>query len=129
MQNHLHILCNVYGVEFVEVNAAYSSFVGNCVYGNETTPDLIAASIEIARRGYKKYLKDWFYPSIISMVRYREVLGNQWKKELKLNFRSWKKLGNQIKESKWMYRFLLAKCDAVLEISYKKRLCTTYLFA
>ena len=30
-----------------------------------------------------------------------------------------KKLNEQIKESKWMYRFLLNKCDAVSEISYK----------
>ena len=129
IKNNLQVLCGTYGVQFVEVNSAYSSIIGNFLYGSETTPDPIAASIELARRGYKKFLKSWFYPPVVSTERLKEVLGTQWKDELKLNFRSWKKLGNQIKESKWMYRFLLAKCNAVSEISYKKRLCTTYLFA
>ena len=128
IKNHLQILCNVYGVEFVEVNAAYSSFVGNCIYGNETTPDMIAASIEIARRGYKKYLKDWFYPSIISMDRYREVLGNQWKKELKLHLRSWKTMFKQIKESKLRYRFPLVDKVAVLSKNYYKKKINLYCF-
>ena len=127
-KQNLQVLCGTYGVKFIEVNSAYSSIIGNFLYGNSTTPDPIAASIELARRGYKKFLKSWFYPPVVSTERLKEVLGTQWKDELKLNFRSWKKLGNQIKESKWMYRFLLAKCDAVLEVSYKKRLCTTYLF-
>lgn len=129
IKNNLQVLCGTYGVKFIEVNPAYSSIIGNFLYGNSTTPDPVAASIELARRGYKKFLKSWFYPPVVSAERLKEVLGTQWKDELKLNFRSWKKLGNQIKESKWMYRFLLAKCDAVSEISYKKRLCTTYLFA
>lgn len=128
-KQNLQVLCGTYGVQFIEVNPAYSSIIGNFLYGNSTTPDPIAASIELARRGYKKFLKSWFYPPVVSTERIKEVLGTQWKDELKLNFRSWKKLNEQIKESKWMYRFLLAKCDAVSEVSYKKRLCTTYLFA
>lgn len=128
-KQNLQVLCGTYRVQFVEVNSAYSSIIGNFLYGSETTPDPVAASIELARRGYKKFLKSWFYLPVASTERLKEVLGTQWKDELKLNFRSWKKLGNQIKESKWMYRFLLAKCDAVSEVSYKKRLCTTYLFA
>ena len=129
IKNNLQVLCGTYRVQFVEINPAYSSIIGNFLYGSSTTPDAIAASIELARRGYKKFLKSWFYPPVASTERLKEVLGTQWKDELKLNFRSWKKLGEQIKESKWMYRFLLAKCDAVSEVSYKKRLCTTYLFA
>lgn len=58
-------LCNIYGVEFIEVNACYSSFVGNFCYGSDSIPDMIASSIEIARRGYKKFSKEWFYPPLI----------------------------------------------------------------
>ena len=127
-KQNLQVLCGTYGVKFIEVNSVYSSIIGNFLYGSKTTPDPVAASIELARRGYKKFLKSWFYPPVVSTERLKEVLGTQWKDELKLHFRSWKKLGEQIKESKWMYRFLLNKCDAVSEVSYKKRLCTTYLF-
>jgi hypothetical protein len=42
-------LCNIYGVELIEVNAAYSSIIGNFKHGSESCPDMIAASIEIAR--------------------------------------------------------------------------------
>lgn len=48
----LSLLCKF---SLVEVNPCYSSFVGNIVFGNENTPDMIAASIEIARRGYRKF--------------------------------------------------------------------------
>jgi IS605 OrfB family transposase len=57
VKQHLNTLCNVYGVELIEVNAAYSSIIGNFKHGNENTPDMIAASIEIARRSYKKFEK------------------------------------------------------------------------
>ena len=60
--SHLKTLCSSYGISLVEVNAAYSSIVGNLAYGNATTPDMIAASIEIARRAYRKFEKGWFYP-------------------------------------------------------------------
>jgi len=46
----------------IEVNAAYTSQIGNILHGNEQCPDMVAASIEIARRGYKKFEKGWFYP-------------------------------------------------------------------
>ena len=63
VKSHLQNLCNVYGVEFIEVNASYSSIIGNFVYGSNTCPDMVAASIEIARRAYKKFQKGWIYPS------------------------------------------------------------------
>ena len=63
IKSHLHTLCNVYGVELIEVNAAYSSIIGNFVHGSITCPDMVAASIEIARRAYKKFQKGWIYPS------------------------------------------------------------------
>ena len=129
IKQHLQTLCNTYGVEFVEVNAAYSSLVGNLVYGNETTPDMVAASIEIARRGYKKFEKGWFHQALVSLERLKEVLGNQWKKELETNFKSWKSLFEQIKKSKLKYRFLLDNCKAVFSKNYKRKHLNVYTFA
>ena len=51
------MLSVIYVYELVEVNPVYSSFIGNLLYGSENTPDMIASSIEIARRGFKKYSK------------------------------------------------------------------------
>lgn len=129
IKNHLQTLCNVYGVEFIEVNAAYSSFVGNFCYGNDNTPDMIAASIEIARRGFKKFQKEWFYPSMVTLERIKEVLGNQWKKELKLAYKSWKTFFNQIKKLGLKYRFQLDGSTAVLSKNYYKKKLNLYSFA
>ena len=101
MYNKLMMLSNIYGYELVEVNPAYSSFIGNLVYGNEMTPDMIAASIEIARRGYKKYEKKWFYP-----VFNIERLDEQWKQTL-TGVKDWKNAFLKIKNSKVKYRVLL----------------------
>jgi IS605 OrfB family transposase len=63
VKQHLQTLCNVYGVELIEVNAAYSSIIGNFIHGSDHCPDMVAASIEIARRAYHKFQKGWIYPS------------------------------------------------------------------
>ena len=55
VKSHLQTLCNTFGVELVEVNAAYSSIIGNFVHGSDICPDMVAASIEIARRAYHKF--------------------------------------------------------------------------
>ena len=128
IKQHLNTLCNIYGVEFIEVNACYSSFVGNFCYGSDKTPDMIASSIEIARRGYKKFQKEWFYPPIVSIERIKEVLGNQWKKELKLAYKSWKTFFNQIKKLKLKYRFQLDGSKAVLSKNYYKKKTILYCF-
>lgn len=128
IKQHLQTLCNTYGVEFVEVNAAYSSLVGNFVYGSSSTPDMVAASIELARRGYKKFEKGWFHQALVSLERLKEVLGNQWKKELETNFKSWKSLFVEIKKSKIMYRFQLDESEAVSRILHQKGLYKNYLF-
>ena len=99
--NKLTMLSNIYGYELVKVNPAYSSFIGNLVYGNEMTPDMIAASIEIARRGYKKYEKNWFYP-IFNI----DCLDEQWKQTL-TGVKDWKNAFLKIKNSKVKYRVLL----------------------
>jgi len=46
--------CNIRGIKRIEVNPAYSSFIGNINY---ETFDPIAASIEIGRRGIIKYIR------------------------------------------------------------------------
>ena len=99
--NKLLMLSNIYGYELVEVNPVYSSFIGNLVYGDDTTPDMVAASIEIARRGYKKYEKNWFYP-IFDI----DCLDERWKQTL-TGVRNWKDAFLKIKNSKVKYRVLL----------------------
>ena len=113
IKSHLETLCGTFGVEFIEVNAAYSSIIGYFVHGSAPCPDMIAASVEIARRSYKKFEKGWIYPRVISAQRYREVLGNQWKEELELAYMSWKGLAGKIKEQKLKYRFQLNPSNAV----------------
>ena len=99
--NKLTMLSNIYGYELVKVNPAYSSFIGNLIYGDKTTPDMVAASIEIARRGYKKYEKNWFYP-IFNI----DCLDEQWKQTL-TGVKDWKNAFLKIKNSKVKYRVLL----------------------
>ena len=99
--NKLLLLSNIYGYELVKVNPVYSSFIGNLIYGNSDTPDMVAASIEIARRGYKKYEKKWFYP-----VFNIDCLDEQWKQTL-TGVKDWKNAFLKIKNSKVKYRVLL----------------------
>ena len=122
--NKLLMLSNIYGYELVKVNPAYSSFIGNLVYGNSDTPDMIAASIEIARRGYKKYEKKWFYP-----VFNVERLDEQWKQTL-TGVKDWKNAFLKIKNSKVKYRVLLNDItqNAVFSKFNRKSKIMTYLF-
>ena len=128
VKTHLQTLCNTYGVQFIEINSSYSSIIGNFNHGSNKCPDMIASSIEIARRGYKKFTKGWFQPKFISKQRLQEVLGNQWKKELELTCNSWKELTREIKKSKLKYRFQLDPLNAVFSVFYIKKLYTLYTF-
>ena len=128
VKNHLNTLCSTYGVELIEVNSAYSSIIGNFVHGDENTPDMVAASIEIARRAYRKFEKGWFQPSFVSKQRLMQVLGNQWKEELGLGYQSWKGLSGEIKELKLKYRFPLLPNHAVFSKFHNKMLSYRYVF-
>ena len=128
VKNHLTTLCSIYGVELIEVNAAYSSIIGNFRHGSDTCPDMIAASIEIARRSYKKFEKGWIYPKIVNNQRIQQVLGNQWKKEIMLDYMSWKGLSGIIKKSKLKYRFQLQPLKAVFSKTYIKKFINVYNF-
>lgn len=117
----LSLLCNF---SLVEVNPCYSSFIGNVIFGNSHTPDMVAASIEIARRGYKKFEKSWFYPSIRD-----EKINEQWKQTLS-RFDDWKSAFQEVKKSKVKYRFLLQDYiqNAVFSITHKQKQTSVYQF-
>ena len=119
-KNKLKMLSKLHGYEVVEINPCYTSQVGNIIYGDENTPDMVAASIEIARRGFKKYQKSWFYPSFNKSL---SRINEQWKQTLSDNFiKDWKGLFQLIKESKLKYRISLDKCKVskVLSLNNKK---------
>ena len=122
--NKLKMLSSIFGYELIEVNPVYSSFIGNLLYGNENTPDMIASSIEIARRGYKKFEKGWFYP-IFNI----EHLNEQWKQTLS-GIADWKSAFNKIKKSKLKYRFQLQDyiLNAVFSKIYKQKHINLYCF-
>ena len=128
VKSHLSTLCSTYGVELIEVNAAYSSIIGNFVHGSDNCPDMIAASIEIARRSYRKFEKGWFQPGFVSKQRLIRVLGNQWKEELGQGYQSWKGLSGEIKELKLKYRFQLNPSNAVFSKFHNKRLIYAYRY-
>ena len=120
----LKMLANIHKFEVVEVNSAYSSVVGNFAYGNENTPDMVAASIEIARRAYKKFEKGWFYPKFDY-----NTLNEQWKQTLG-RVKSWKDLYLKVKETKSKYRFLLSNYigNAVFSKSYNPQKWSRIIF-
>ena len=120
----LKMLAGIHKYELVEVNPAYSSIVGNFAYGGPNTPDMVAASIEIARRAYKKFEKGWFYPRFNI-----NHLNEQWKQTLS-GVKSWKDLFLKVKESKLKYRFLLSDYigNAVFRGIYPKQKWERYTF-
>ena len=122
--NKLKMLANIHKFEVVEVNPAYSSVVGNFAYGNENTPDMVASSIEIARRAYKKFEKGWFYPRFDY-----DTLNEQWKQTLG-RVKSWKNLSLKIKEARLKYRFLLSDYigNAVFRKSYNPQRWSRIIF-
>ncbi len=118
------MLSNIHEYFITEINPAYSSFIGNILYGNEDTPDMVASSIEIARRAYNKFKKGHFYPPIqISH------LNEPWKQTLN-GLNSWKEMFNKVKKSGLKYRFLLLDCiqNAVFSKNYIKQYITLYTF-
>ena len=123
--NKLKMLANLHKFTLIEVNPSYSSIVGNFVYGDENTPDMVAASIEIARRAYKKFEKGWFYPRF--NIQFRD---EQWKQTLG-SVENWKELFQKIKETGLKYRFLLRDYiqNAVFSKNYIQKCYSIYTFA
>ena len=85
---------------------------------------MIASSIEIARRGFKKYSKGWFY-TIFSI----EHLNEQWKQTLN-GIEDWKSAFKEVKKSKLKYRFQLSKYiqNAAFSKIYKQKHINLYYF-
>ena len=122
--NKLRMLASMYGYALTEVNPAYSSFIGNIANGSATTPDMVAAAIEIARRAYNKFNKGHFYPKFDI-----EALDEQWKQTL-CGVKDWKEAYYKAKELGLKYRFQLADCvcNAVFSKFYRKKLYKLYNF-
>jgi IS605 OrfB family transposase len=96
--------CNIIGIEFVLVNPAYSSVIGNALHGI-SYPDPICAAVEIGRRGLFKFQKGMFYPVI---TKREELFGHLRKNgQTELDFSNcddWKDVATQIKTLKTSYR-------------------------
>ena len=122
--NKLKMLSTMHGYFITKINPAYSSVIGNILYGNETTPDMVASSIEVARRAYNKFKKGHFYPPIQF-----DHLNEQWKQTLS-GLNSWKEMFNKVKKLKLKYRFLLLDYiqNAVFSKTYIKQCVTLYTF-
>lgn len=119
---YLEKYCNLYGITFIKVNPAYSSFIGNLLY-NE--PDMVASSLELARRGYYKFVKNRFYPDLIDV----ESLRNRWKEASNWSYSNWKDLFRQIKTAKVKYRNSLEKYDfKVFRLNSDKSCIKLYSF-
>ena len=85
----------------VAVNAAYSSTIGNIV--NDSYPDPVAASMEIARRGIESRVvkgSKKFYPLLVA----KEILQRRWKDVAIPDFATWIELHNWLKETGLKYR-------------------------
>lgn len=89
-----------------KINAAYSSTIGNLL--NHQYPDPIAASMEIARRGYEVVIakSKKFYPELLSVGE----LQNRWKEIEFPEFSTWVELHDFVKKkAKLKYRNPLPK--------------------
>ena len=84
-----------------QINAAWSSTIGNFLHPN--LPDPLAASAEIARRGYDLVVTkkpNSFFPPLIST----KELSDRWKETEFPEFKDWKELHSWFKISKMLYR-------------------------
>ena len=112
--------CLLNKIDFIEVNPAYSSFIGNLC---NNAPDPIAASLEIARRAMFKYIKGQLYPELIKV----ESLFNLWKESASWVYSSWKELFDIVKTSKVKYRRSLESFDSeVFRLKSSKSMVNLY---
>jgi len=92
--NNMKKRCENNEIEFIEVNPAYSSTIGNLCHDSV---DEVNSATEIARRGSCKYVKHLcLYPNLNSIK-------HQWK-DVFIQQDSWKDIHNELKNSKVKYR-------------------------
>jgi IS605 OrfB family transposase len=124
LTNNLTKRCEELNIEVVNINPAHTSLIGNIIHGNDSCPDMVAASIEIARRGYNKFKKGWFYPKLET-----RHINNRWKEEVCVDdVDSWKELSSKIKNSKVKYRVSLDETKEFYRFSYSKRKLNRLIF-
>jgi hypothetical protein len=96
--------CTKIGIKKLEINAAYSSTIGNV---NNSFVDCVNAAIEIGRRGAFKFIKGTFYPNIsqtgLHAMR-RMNLGSLRDVEALEECCTWKELHDKIQLSGLRYR-------------------------
>jgi len=99
--------CNLFAIKKIVINPAYSSFIGNIMYDEY---DPIAASIEIARRGMIKFIKNnhWlpeFHKGSIAVI--TDAIGDRMDDTELLNLHfadSWKDVFSLVKSSDFSVR-------------------------
>ena len=93
---------NVLGIKLIEVNPAYSSFIGNMVHDMEYDP--IAAAMELLRRGIVKFIKgSSLYPELRLINRQKlTYLGGE--NDSFQSYTSWVDLYKQLTRAKSRYR-------------------------
>jgi IS605 OrfB family transposase len=65
-QNLINKHCNINGIQLIEVNPCYSSFIGNILYNYF---DPINASLEIGRRAFNKFKKgNKLFPTLTNTI-------------------------------------------------------------
>jgi len=130
--------CNIFGIKTQEVAAEFSSFIGQLT--NENDVDMVAASIEISRRGFLFY--NHYVAKRISSVNGGKVnivypefnvssLPTRWKKMVENDeaLGSWKKLYYHLKKSKTSYRFSLKDWKQSKEfLRHKSRKSNIFLY-
>ena len=99
--NNLKKRLDIYGIKWFEINATYSSLIGNLL--NFNYPDPIAASIEIARRGIEVIIKK--SKKFLPLLELNQI-SSHWKDLLFANeCSSWKEIYRFFqKNSKLKYR-------------------------
>ena len=94
------------GIKAVEINPAYSSYIGNIVFNN--LPDPLAAASEIARRGYEVITKK--SKSIYPALPADPNTLNRWKEEMNWTAcKTWKDICSVVKISGVKYRVPIAE--------------------
>ena len=115
--NLLKKRCNLANIKLIDVNPIYTSFIGNMLHDY---PDMVSSSVEIARRGYFKFIKGKFYPKYDN-----NILVHRWKEMAGIVCCNWIELYKEIKKSGMRYRHPLP-LNGVYEFITKKSLVNCY---